>query len=186
MFSRLVVVAGVVGALALPVQAAAKVVTKITICGKRGCHSTDDRDRLAALPVGGTPTEPPTAAPFYRVTVRIRAERPVSFGMYYLPRPGLLREYPVHGSWMRVQPAQAGALAALARGLTPFPATRLPYHRLPVPNAAPVPIATSHGQQAASSGGGFPWAVFLAVALGLAGGAFAVRLRVRQRGPAAQ
>lgn len=186
MSQRFAVVAAMVAALGLPASAAAKEVTKVTVCGEGGCRSTDDRDRLATLPVGGTPTDPPTAAPFYRVRVQMRADRPVSFSMYFLPRPGLLRERAVHGSWMRPEPAQVAALAALARGLTPFPAAKLPYSRLPLPNASPVPIATRPSEPAASRGGAFPWPILVAALLGVAGAALAVRLRGRGRGPATE
>src|SRR4051812_16153540 len=104
---RLAAVVAVIAALAVPVPAAAKVVTKITVCGQGGCRATDDRDRLAALPVGGTPTDPPRAAPFYRVRVRMRGVGPASFSMYFLPRQGLLRERAVHGTWTRPEPTQA-------------------------------------------------------------------------------
>src|SRR5687768_10526130 len=75
-----------------------------------GRLSRDARpQRLDALPVGGAATNPPKAA-FFRVTVHMRADRPVSFRMYFLPREGLLREQPMYGSWMRAEPAQAAAL----------------------------------------------------------------------------
>jgi hypothetical protein len=167
MFPRFVAIAAVLATLGLPASAAAKEITKVTICGQGGCHSTEDRDRLAALPVGGTPTDPPRAAPFYRVTVHMREQRAASFGMYFLPGPGLLRERAVHGSWMRASAPRAAALASLARGLKPFAATQLPYSRIPAPSPSP----------ATPDGSGFPWPIVLAALLGLGGAALAVRLR---------
>jgi len=186
MSSRLAALAIAGAALVLPASAAAKELTKVTICGQGGCHSTEDRSRLATLPVGGTPTDPPKAAAFYRVTVHMRAERPGLFRMYFLSGQGLLREQPVHGSWMRAEPAQAAALAALARGLKPFPAAKLPYARLPLPDVTPVPIATPAPPVRASSGGSLPWPIVLAAAVGLAGAAMAARLVARRRGPATE
>jgi hypothetical protein len=174
MFPRFIAIAAVLAALGLPASAAAKEITKVTICGQGGCHSTDDRDRLATLPVGGTPTDPPRAAPFYRVTVHMRESRPMSFRMYFLPHPGLLRESAVHGSWTRPSARQAAALASLARGLKPFGATQLPYSLPPLATPAP------------SEGGGFPWPIVLAAVLGIGGAALAVRLRVHGRGPATE
>jgi hypothetical protein len=158
----------ILAALALPSAAIAKEVTMVTVCGQEGCRSTDDRDRLAALPVGGAPTGPPRASSFYRVTIHMRADRPVKFSMYFLPEQGLLRERPVHGSWMRPEPAQAAALAALAGGLTPFPAAQMPYARMAPPETTPVPVATP---PATATRDDFPWwliAVGGALALGLA------------------
>jgi hypothetical protein len=172
MLARFAALAAALAALPLPASAAAKEITKVTICGQGGCHSTDDRTQLATLPVGGTPSDPPRAAPFYRVTVHMRSDRPRSFRMYFVPRAGLLRESAVHGSWTRPSRAQAAALASLARGLTPFAASGLAYGR---PSASPVP---------ASHGGGFPWPILLAALVGLAGAAVAVRLHVR--GPATE
>ena len=172
MFPRLVLVAAVLAALALPASATAKEITKVTICGQGGCRSTDDRDRLATLPVGGTPTDPPRAAPFYRVTVHMRENRPTSFRMYFLPHPGLLRESAVHGSWTRPSASQAAALASLAGGLKPFAATQLPYSRMP----APAPSTPDDG--------GFPWPILIAALVGVGGAALAVRLRIR--GPATE
>src|SRR5947207_9553003 len=104
MSPRLAALAIAGAALVLPASAAAKELTKVTICGQGGCHSTEDRSRLATLPVGGMPTDPPKAAAFYRVTVHIRGDRPGSFRMYFLSGQGMLREQLVHGSWMRAQP----------------------------------------------------------------------------------
>ena len=183
MWLRLTILAAVGAAgLALPSPAGAKDVSKVTICGQGGCHSTTDRDRLVTLPVGGTPVDPPTAARFYRVTVHMGAGRPSSFRMYFLPSPGLLREQTARGSWMRSAPAQAAALAALARGLTPLPAAKLPSARLPLPEVTSVPIAASV-PPATSGGARFPWVAAVAAAVGLAVAIPAARLLVRRRGP---
>jgi hypothetical protein len=110
MSMRLAATAAVLAALVLPASAAAKEITKVTICGQGGCHSTDDADRLAALPVGGTPTDPPRAAPFYRVTVHMRENRAMSFRMYFLPRPGLDATFDAPGRRPRVARTRPQAL----------------------------------------------------------------------------
>jgi hypothetical protein len=184
MSTRLIalLIAGAV--LALPGSAAAKELTMITVCGQDGCHSTRDRNRLDALPVGGAATNPPKAAAFFRVTVHMRADRPVSFRMYFLPREGLLREPPVHGSWMRANPAQAAALNTLAGSLRPFAAAKLPYARLPLPAATPMPIATSAARVARTDADGFPWLIALAAVVIVLGAARGTHLIIRTHRPA--
>lgn len=183
MSTRLIALALAGAVLVLPGSAVAKELTMITICGRDDCHSTHDHSRLAALPVGGTPTDPPEAASFFRVNVHMRAGRPGSFRMYFLPRERLLRETPEHGSWVRVEPAPAAALSALAEGLDPFPATELRYARARLPDATAAPIATPAPRAAMSAGGGFPWLIALLAGLGLAVAVSASRLVVRRRGP---
>lgn len=114
----------------------------------------------------------------------MRTDRSGSFRMYFLPRERLLREQPVHGSWMRVEPAQAAALSALAGGLQPFPAAKLPYARRPMPDTTPVPNARPAPRVATTDARGFPWLITLAAGLVVAGAARGIRVIVRMRGPA--
>ena len=55
-------------ALAAAPAAVAKEITKAEVCGTDGCVSVDDEaGRMALMTSGGSPTDPPHAAPYYEV-----------------------------------------------------------------------------------------------------------------------
>ena len=82
--------------LALAAPAAAKELTKVTVCGASGCTTITDRDELRRLPTGGdTTAPPPEPTDYYTVTYSVEHEGASNrFTMYYVPAANLLGASP--------------------------------------------------------------------------------------------
>ena len=174
--SRLLPALALLAALALPAAASAKEVRSATVCGASGCNTVAGPD-AQALVEGGAPTGPPPAAPFYNVRVKIDAGggHVVSFRTAWVPSRARVRGLDeVNGryAWMTASAEQADALNAAARGLEPFPSSRLNGWARPVsaPASAPEPKRSESG---------FDWLAAVLIALAAAavasGGGLALR-----------
>jgi hypothetical protein len=171
--------------LALPVTASAKEVKSATVCGASGCHTVTGSAARNVVE-GGGPAGPPAAAPFYsvRVKIAIGAGRTDSWRTAWVPSRDRVRgldEVNHRYAWMTASAGQADALNAAARGLTPFPASRLSGWARPVSTATSPPPAP---QQSETS---FDWlpAVLIVLAAAAAAAAGGLALRRHRRGPAA-
>jgi hypothetical protein len=112
--------------LLLAAPAAAKEITAARICGSDGCSQVMDRATLAVLPEGGDPTDPPAgAAPFYKMTLDIRADDATdSFTVLVVPSRNLMRGS--EGTWMPMGGEPARLFRQIAARHEAFPAAQLP------------------------------------------------------------
>jgi hypothetical protein len=123
--------------LLMAVPAAAKEITAARVCGVDGCTRVTDRATLALLPEGGDPTDPPSAsAPFYRMTLTVRAESATDrFTVLVVPSRNLMRGS--EGTWMPMGGRPAGVFKQIAGSHQAFPAAQLPgVHAAPAPASA--------------------------------------------------
>jgi len=118
--------------LALPAGAAAKELQSLEVCGQGGaCHAVHGHKSLAAYERGLSDAAPPEhAGAFLRVRVTIDGKdlpRPVVDTLKWLPASGLLRSEGDDGTifWLLARERTAAVLQRAARGLTPFPASKL-------------------------------------------------------------
>jgi hypothetical protein len=161
------------------VPATAKKIVKAKVCGASGCSEIEDRGVLAALPEGGDPTDPPShPSGWYQATLTVEAgDARDSFTLAALPGAGYLRsekdQLTGGYTWMRMTPAATAAYRSAARGIEPFPASRL--SRLPEP--APASRVTDVTRRAADGDGVPMWVLALAIGGGLAAGAAALLRR---------
>jgi hypothetical protein len=186
--TRLIVPAVLAAALLVPSAAGAKELSAATVCGAHRCATFHDRDTLQALAEGGNATTAPKRrAPFYsmRFTVKVEGASDGHWSIAYVPSAGLIRageegDY----SWMDVAPAGRRALARVTRGLSPFPAGKLPRvaPEPPIDEGVIVPPAPAPKPPTAApdTGGSFPWGIVAPlVAAGTAAGVALWRLRRR-------
>jgi hypothetical protein len=167
-------------ALAVAPPAVAKEITKAEVCGPEGCVSVDDEAGRMALMSGGSPIDPPRAAPYYEVRARVdHGDEHAEIRLAVVPSRDAVRYD--DGNWYSM-PAE---MVALVRKTTaesaPFPATGLAgAAATPAPQPQPA-------TPAADDGGNLLWpeGVLIALALGVAG-VFLVRAARSSRrfGPA--
>jgi hypothetical protein len=170
--------------LAAASPAAAKEVSSAKVCGANGCHEVKDRSLLAALPEGGPPSPPPNRpSGWYRATLTISAEGARDrFSVAIVPASRYIRgrgELGDRYTWMHMSDRTASAYGRIARGLEPFPASKLRgLHQRPA--AARVDQVVEPPEDPGRSGG-FPWLWTLLGAGGAALVAAAV-VAARRRG----
>jgi hypothetical protein len=116
-------------ALVWVAPAAAKELTKVTVCGQDGeCTAITATDQLREVPRGGTHSIPtPAVQPFY--TLNLTIDHGGDSGpllLYYLPREHLLAangEKPGEMVWLPIaDPQGKEILRKASTGLNPFPA----------------------------------------------------------------
>jgi hypothetical protein len=119
----------VMTALVCVVPAAAKELTKVTVCGQDGeCTAITAADQLREVPRGGAHSIPtPAVQPFY--TLNLTIDHGGDSGpllLYYLPREHLLAangEKPGEMVWLPIaDPQGKEILRKASTGLNPFPA----------------------------------------------------------------
>ncbi len=174
--SCLIVTAALVG---LPAGASAKEVTKAIVCGSDGCHSTRDRWIQRMHDVGVPISAPKKAAAYYtvRLTFSDGTQEVEGMAFRFLPTTGLLKLEDEFGEpgWTTTSPGTVRALRRLAKGLTPYSASKLDITPRKEPTAQVNEVFSPGGGAAGGSSGptapaddgdGFPWLVTLG---GLAG-----------------
>lgn len=119
----------VITALADAAPAAAKELTKVTLCGQGDeCATITDADYLRPVPMGGATSVPaPPTQPFYTVQLTIdHGGESDYFLLYYLPRGDLLAangEKPGTMVWLPIADRQGKEILRKAtKGLDAFPA----------------------------------------------------------------
>jgi hypothetical protein len=130
-----IAIATALGLLATPAAAAAKEVSKVSVCGMdRECVVYDGSDfkSLTFLAHDAGPTDPPAAAaPWYRVRFTVDAREHgggiESWGVAYVPSADSLRVREEGGdfAWVALSPRTAVVLERAARDLPAFPRARL-------------------------------------------------------------
>jgi hypothetical protein len=171
-----------VAVAALAPAAAAKELTRATVCGAQGCRTTENRGILAGFENGGmAEAAPRTRARFYTVRMTMReGQQRVRWSLAWVPSTGLLRASgQTRGTfmWTDTSPTAARWLTAATSGLRAFPAERLALGSTPAPaQVTEVVNPPRHGE----TGSGFPWlAGGLALAAVLAVGGFVAVTRRR-------
>lgn len=171
---------------ALAGTAAAKEVVAAKVCGASDCRNVEDREALLALQEGGAPTDPPAAAPHYRVRLTVRADRErITFPLVIVPDAGLMRGgTAAEGyTWMPVSPQAVREHRRMTRGLEPLPAAKLDGLDVRLPEARVDQVVLLAPEREPEGGAPFwPWLVFGLPALGLLALA-AVRFRRPRSGP---
>jgi MYXO-CTERM domain-containing protein len=168
---------GIALALSLIVaaDAAAKEVVAAKICGPSDCRETRNRQLLEAFMEGGPSTLPPNPAPWYRVETRIdEGESGFQASSVVVPSASMIRGDDNAGgymSWVRITPATVRVYRELARGIEPFPASKLTGLE-PAPAKVDEVVLPPHHVAAAEDDGAspLPWiggAAAAVLALGL-------------------
>jgi hypothetical protein len=165
-------------ALAVPAAAHAKEIASVSVCGAAGCDDVTTIATPATLDGGGRGNPPGSAAPFYRVKVRVRAADEERVGWTFLYVPSVQKVRGDDGTWMNPTSESLRALDRIVAGRRPLPASRLVLPTASAETAAPpTPARPSGGVPAAV------WAFGAAGAAALA--ACALLLVLRRRGPTA-
>jgi hypothetical protein len=108
--------------------AVAKELEAAKVCGASDCRRITEHGSLMALMRGGHSTDPPAAAPFFRVELTMRGDgERATFPVAIVPRAGALRDGTARDGfrWFRVSPRVAREYRRMTRGLEPIPAARL-------------------------------------------------------------
>jgi hypothetical protein len=177
-------------ALVLPASVGAKGFISLSVCGTNGCHTTRDKQVLAAAMDGEPQADPGQTGPFFKLRTAIG--EPGHKGAlahvesWWMPSVGVIRgdEGPLAG-YTLPSPATAVTLRRLSRDLHPFPAAQLPTppgqpQDARVDEVVPAPASGSSGSGGGHGGGGSGWAWSL-LAIAPAGLAFWLRRRRRGR-----
>jgi len=132
-------------------SASGKQIVRADVCGAEDCVTLHGAV-LMALADYGPPTDPPTeASPFFTAKFTMKAgDGNHSWTTAFVPRGSLLRG--ADGTWMHTPPQAEAVFKRAARGLTPFPASRL----------GPLPAAPA---DPAPADGGSSWWLFAALGL---------------------
>jgi hypothetical protein len=171
------VVAGAV--LLIPAAVAeGKEVAAAKVCGATSCREVEDPERLGALPLGGTPTDPPAAAAeWYRMEVVMGADRVRErFASAVVPSANRMRGD--GGFWLRPGSADLKAFRELVRGLEPKPAATFGDIEPPV-RARVDEVVEPPAEPAVSDGLAWQW--IAAAAAGALAGLAVMALRLRRR-----
>lgn len=180
----------VMTALVCVAPAAAKELTKVTLCGQNDeCTTITAADQLREMPRGGAHSIPtPPVQPFY--TLNLTIDHGGDSGpllLYYLPRAHLLAangERPGEMVWLPIADPQGKAILRKAStGLNPFPAPsawprelKSAYRVIPddqtpqglLPPSAASPAENEAAPVAEKDGNSAMWLIAFVVALGLA------------------
>jgi hypothetical protein len=192
--------------LALPSLAVGKGLDSGQACGPSGCATTAFHDRFPSnfvlppmLTTGASVSQPPHAAPWYRVRFSLTGVGPggdlkaVVFadGSYVGGRD----EGALALIWQRLSAPEAAFYRHLTRGLEPYPAAALPgpakrggTDSTTDPAASTSPNASPAPGESEDAGGWSPWSLLgaAAAAVALLGALVTLGRRRRRRGPAAQ
>jgi hypothetical protein len=176
-----IALASALAALLLPAPAPAKGVVKVVICGQNGCadvtrHARDTR----LMDMGGAAGGPTANGPGFlrlRVSIGEGPDTVATLRQLYVPARNIVAAQEDGGGWVwySALPETTRILKRAARGMTPYPATRMPAAALRTtpppqpPKTAPAPAKTETS--------GLPW--WPLAALVILVGAFAAR-RVRR------
>lgn len=143
-------------ALALAGTAAAKEVSTLRACGSDGCATVTDRDRLAAMPLGGeTEDDPPRPGAYYTLDYTFTPDNH-RVRLFYVPGADMIAGDGEFGgvTWFT---AHGVALAQVVSELEPFAApTRWP-------SQIPHPAGTSRVSSSGDEEGGSGWTYWLAL-----------------------
>ncbi|HSD82034.1 MAG TPA: hypothetical protein VLB47_15305 [Solirubrobacteraceae bacterium] len=193
---RTVAVAAAVSALlAVPAGAQAKEIGRVLVCGPDGCRNVTSRlPGEAVFETGALGDAAPRGRPF--VVVRVGIREPghgivAGWKFLFVPAAGMVRYEAEPGvfHWGRPAPENAAVLRRLARGVRPWPASRMPRDPRPAPAAATAPAAPAAAVPPAAStasgggegDGGPPVAAAVAAGALLAAGLGALGLLRRRR-----
>ena len=193
MHRLLAIAVPVVLLLGAPLSAPAKGILGATVCGADGCRTVHPSE--GGVLGGGAPADSPARPePFVRIDVRVGVpDHTERVRLLFLPRSELLLGDD-GGTWM--VPLALAELQAIARRVTPYPASKLPAW-VPLANGAseataPPAAAAAEGISApdpapSRSGDGFAswWPAVPGAVVVLAAGV-ALALRRRRREPAAR
>ena len=120
----LALTAVIVLALAFAPAAVAKEIAEAKVCGADGCEAVADESSRFALMDAGSPTEPPTRAPYYEVSAEFAAEgHRETVGFVAVPEHKVIRYD--DGNWYTMTTQQTALIKELTAGAKPFPAAGL-------------------------------------------------------------
>jgi hypothetical protein len=105
--------------------AAAKELESAKVCGASDCRKVTEHKSLVALMRGGPSTDPPAAAPYFRVELTMRGDGELAtFPVAIVPGAGALRDGTARDGfrWFQVPPRVAREYRRMTRGLEPIPA----------------------------------------------------------------
>jgi hypothetical protein len=145
-------------ALSLPATAGAKGLVLLSVCGTNGCHTTRDKHELANAMDAIPQADPGQTGAFFKLREAIgEPGQPKLIGRtvsQWMPTVGVIRgtDGPTAGYTLPT-PQTERVLLRLARGLHPFPASKLPGA---VPNARVDEVVPAPAPD--EGGGGFNWA----------------------------
>src|SRR5688572_7402352 len=113
-------------ALALPVLAGAKEISKVEICGEESCRTITGAASLRGLVGSDESMSKPAVAPgpYYRVTLTAKHEGDTeSWSIFYVPAGDRLAL--PDGNWEQVTGETAAAYREETAGLEPFPTPKI-------------------------------------------------------------
>jgi hypothetical protein len=168
--------------LSLAGGATAKELESAKVCGASECRTITEHRSLMALMRGGPSTDPPAAAPFFRVELTMRGDgERATFPVAIVPGARALRDGTARDGfrWFQVPPRVAREYRRVTRGLEPIPAAKLAGLTPPKARVDEVVLPPEEPETTTSSLA-WPWIVS-----GLAGAAVLLlavgRLRQRPR-----
>jgi len=179
-------------ALALPTVAAAKEVSKVSVCGTGHCTTYDKSDKvnLMLFVEDAGPTNPPAqASAWYRVKVTVDVPEEAgdvnnSWTTAYVPAAGKLRLGDGRGGyqWVGVNPEARRALDRAVRGIEGFAPARLKGLEATLPEAQVDTVVLPPQDPPPPSGDdGTPWGWIAAAIVAAAGAALMLARRLRRR-----
>ena len=150
-------------ALAAAPAAGAKEISKAEVCGQGGCATVDDEQGRMALMSGGSPTDPPRAAPYYEVRAEMsHGDEHGTVSFVAVPTRNAVRYD--DGMWYEMTAEMGAVIRKVTADSKAFPAAGLIGAAEPPAKPAPAPAASDDGGNLL-----WPEGVLVALALGVAG-----------------
>src|SRR5215217_4251826 len=159
---RRILISTLAALLLLPATAAAKEITKVTVCGVDRCETSRDPVLLQGLMQGGPPTTPPERGGVVRVRATVAEPDGTvitHFNSHWVQERGVL--VAEDGTWMQMPDDFAVVMDKIGSTVELLPADEVFPAPAPAPAQAPAPADDSS----------FPWwlgAVPVVIAVGLA------------------
>ena len=120
----LVLAAAAALTLAAAPAAGAKEITNAKVCGPDGCAAVEDETGRFALMTAGSPTDPPTRAPYYEVSATFAADdQRETVGFVAVPERRAIRYD--DGNWYAMTAEQTALIDKLTADAKAFPAAGL-------------------------------------------------------------